>query len=105
MDVPTHTLRRLCNSGLIPHIKRNRYGHRVLAEWQLDLAKILVEMRKCGFRNNELRRYARYYRQGDATKADRCAMLTTRKRQLWQEIVERQQAIDFIERQEELLQD
>ena len=69
---------------------------------RVDLIAILIKMRSAGFSTKELRQYSRLYRQGDSTADERLAMLTTRKRQLWQEIKERQESIDFIERQEEL---
>ena len=59
-------------------------------------------MKQSGFASREIRQYSRLYRQGDTTIAERTALLTTRKRQLWQEITDRQKAIDFIERQEEI---
>lgn len=61
-------------------------------------------MKQAGFTTAEIRQYSRLYRHGDSTLPERTAILTTRKRQLWQEITERQKAIDFIERQEELSQ-
>lgn len=61
-------------------------------------------MKRAGFTTAEIRQYSRLYRRGHATITERSALLTTRKRQLWQEITERQKAIDFIERQEELSQ-
>ena len=103
-NITTTTLRRYCNQGLIPHVRRDRSGHRVLDSEQIALLHILLGMKQAGFRPKEIRRYARLYRQGASTEAERTAMLTTRKRQLWQEITERQKAIDFIERQEEILQ-
>jgi len=92
----------LCKRGLVPHIKHNRLGRRVFNQEQVDLIAILLKMRAAGFTTAELRQYSRLYREGEATAERRLAMLTTRKRQLWQEIKERQDSIDFIERQEEL---
>lgn len=103
LGVRPHVLRHFCNKGLIPGVRRNRRGYRVLNEAQLDLAQILIEMKRAGFTTTELRQYSKLSRQGDSTLAERTAILTTRKRQLWQEITERQRAIDFIERQEELV--
>ena len=68
---------------------------------QVDLLEIFLQMRQAGFRPKELRQYSRLYRQGSSTGAKRLAMLTTRKHQLRQEILDRQKAVDFIERQEE----
>lgn len=104
LDVKPQSLRRLCNSGLILRIGRSHSGYRVLTQQQIDFAAILLGMKQAGFRSKEIRRYARLYRQGASTEAERTAILTTRKRQLWQEITERQKAIDFIERQEEISQ-
>lgn len=103
LGVKTHVLRYLCNKGLIPGVRRDRRGYRVLDQAQLELAKVLIDMKRAGFAANDLRRYSRLCRQGDATQTERTAILTTRKRQIWREITELQHAIDFIERQEELL--
>lgn len=102
LGVPKHIITYLCNRGLVQHIKRTRLGYRTFNQEQVDLIAILIKMRSAGFSTKELRQYSRLYRQGDSTADERLAMLTTRKRQLWQEIKERQESIDFIERQEEL---
>lgn len=62
-------------------------------------------MRQSGFYKAEIKRYAKLARLGKATEPERLAILTTRKHQLQQEIKDRQTAIDFIERQEEIYQD
>lgn len=100
-NITAVTVRRLCNQGLIPHVKRDRNGRRILDSWQVDLIAVLLGMKQAGFRPREIRQYARLFRQGKQTATERLAMLTTRKRQLWHEIEARQKAIDFIERQEE----
>ena len=102
LGVPKHIITYLCNRGLVQHIKRTRLGYRTFNQEQVDLIAILIKMRSAGFSTKELRQYSRLYRQGDSTADERLAMLTTRKRQLWQEIKERQESIDVIERQEEL---
>ena len=101
LNISRHALGRLCNSGLVPHVRRNHQGYRVLSAEQVDFVNILLGMRRAGFSSRELRRYSQLYRQGASTAPERLAMLTTRKRQLWQEITARQSAIDFIERTEE----
>ena len=102
LGVPKHIITYLCNRGLVPHIKRTRLGYRTFNQEQVNLIEMLLKMRQAGFSSAELRQYSRLYRQGDSTAEERLAMLTTHKHQLQQEIKERQQAIDFIERQEEL---
>lgn len=97
-------IRRVCNQGLIPHVRRDYNHRRILEPWQIDLIAILLSMKQAGFRPKEIRQYSRLFRQGKQTEKERLAMLTTRKRQLWQEIEARQKAIDFIERQEEIIQ-
>lgn len=102
LNVSRYTIARLCNRGLVPYIKHNKFGRRIFNQAQVDLIAILLKMRSAGFTSAELRQYSRLYRQGESTAKQRLAMLTTRKHQLWQEIKERQASIDFIERQEEL---
>ncbi len=101
LGVPKHTVDNLCTRGLVPHVRRNEHGRRILEPWQVDLIAILLNMKQAGFRSRDIRRYVQLFRQGKHTEAERLAMLTTRKRQLWHEIEVRQKAIDFIERQEE----
>lgn len=102
LGIPAHAIRRYCNSGLVPHVRRARNGYRLLEPWQIDYIQVLMGLNRCGFTPAELRHYARLFRRGESTESERLAMLTTRKHQLRHEIAARQEAIDFIERQEEI---
>ena len=102
LQVSSYAIRRFCDSGYIPHIKRNRQYQRVLSPAQFELLAMLVQMQQFGFSKSEIKRYAKLARQGQASATERLAILTTRKHQLQSEIKSRQAAIDFIERQEEI---
>lgn len=101
-NVSRYVIARLCNRGLVPHIKHNRLGRRIFNQEQVDLIAILFKMRSAGFTSAELKQYSRLYREGESTAEKRLAMLTTHKHQLQQIIKNAQDSIDFIERQEEL---
>lgn len=101
LQIPPSTLRYFCNSGLVPAVRRNRLRHRVLAEWQLDHIRTLLGLRQAGFSNAELKRYTRLVRQGQQTLPERKALMETQKRQLWQQLEDLQQGINFLERQVE----
>ncbi len=101
LQAPRYAIRNLCNAGLIPHLRRDRRGFRVFEPWQIDLLQVLLNMKRAGFDRKELRKYSKLCRQGAQTFPERLALFQTRKRQLWQEIADRQTAIDFIERWEE----
>lgn len=103
LGVSGDVLRHLCNSGLIPQVRRDHLGRRVLADWQIDYARVLLQLRRAGFKTADLKRYTRLFRQGASTLAERKAMLETQKRQLWQELDEQRQSIDDLERQIELI--
>ncbi len=103
LNIKSHTLRHLCNSGLIPGIRRNKSNRRVLTESQLDQARIMLGLRNAGLKKSELKRYASLVRQGDETLPERKAILETEKRQTWQRLEDIQRDIDFFERQIELI--
>ncbi len=99
LQIPQSTLRYFCNSGLIPAVRRNRLGHRIFEEWQLDHIRVMLGLRQAGFTKSDLKRYAHLVRQGELTLSERKALMETQKRQLWQQLEGLQQGIDFLERQ------
>lgn len=104
LGIPVYTIRYFCNHGLVPNVRRARGGRRVFTLEQCDWLKTLCELRECGFRIEELRKYVRLCRNGDETITERKALLTTQKHQLRQEAERINHAIDFLERREELLE-
>ncbi len=104
LGIRTHTVRRYCNQGLVPHVRRGRNGYRMLEDWQIEWLKTLVFLERCGFNKKELKKYVSLCRKGGATLGERKEMLATKKRQMWQKIEDLQENIDFVERREEIFE-
>ena len=70
-----HTLRYYERAGLIEPIGRNGSGHRRYEAADLDRINFLTKLRATGMPIREVRRYAELMRAGDATNAERLALL------------------------------
>ena len=104
LGVNSRVLRAYCNAGLVPGLRYVRTS-RVFTPEQVDWLKILIGLSSAGFTKADLRKYARLAQAStpEAT-TERLAMLKTHKRQVWQDLEDLQATIDFLERQEELLE-
>lgn len=75
----THTLRYYERTGLLEPVSRNRSGHRRYRETDLELIAFLAKLRATGMPIREVRRYAELMKVGDATNAERLALLETHR--------------------------
>lgn len=105
LGIKSQTLRRYCNRGFVPGLRHTLPGQtRTFTPGQLDYLRLAHFLTKAGFTTKDLRKYIQLSRDDTITsRQERKAMLSTHKRQVWQELEELQSTIDFIERQEELL--
>lgn len=103
LNISRSALVRLCNSGLIRHIRRDQRYRRILNEEQINLARTLLGLRQAGFKNGDIRRYSKLFYQGSSALSELKALVDTRRRQLWQNLESIQASIDFLERQSELI--
>jgi DNA-binding transcriptional MerR regulator len=71
----THTLRYYERTGLLEPVSRNGSGHRRYRETDLELIAFLAKLRATGMPIREVRRYAELMKVGDATNAERLALL------------------------------
>lgn len=100
-----HTVRRLLRNGLVHGIRRQAKNHyRVLDSEQLDLLKTLHYLNQGGVSMRDLKKYSHLEYGGVKTIAERKAFLETKKRQIWQELEDLQEAIDHIERKIETIE-
>jgi DNA-binding transcriptional MerR regulator len=70
-----HTLRYYEREGLLEPVSRNGSGHRRYRAADLELIAFLTKLRATGMPIREVRRYAELMRAGDATNAERLALL------------------------------
>lgn len=102
LKVSPGTIRHYYRIGLLPNTKRAKNGYRILTPEQLVQTENLIFLKRCGLANREIRHYINLERQGSDTIPERKALLATKKRQLWQQLEDIQENIDFIERQTEI---
>lgn len=103
LNVTPRIIRRYCDHGLLYHVRRTRTGYRIFTPAQVDELRLAVQLRACGLSLAETKKYLRLARVGASTASGRKLLLQTKKRQLWLQLTDLQKSIDFIERQEELL--
>lgn len=103
LGVSPQTIRRFCNHGLLYNVRRTRTGYRIFTPAQVDELNLAVHLRACGLSLAETKKYLRLSRVGASTASERKLLLQTKKRQLWLQLSDLRKNIDFIERQEELI--
>lgn len=98
LNVTSRQIRYYCNNGLIRGVRRNLAGYRVFSAPQIEELGYIANLFQCGLTKKEVKTCLR----GPLTQCKN--LLSTKKRQFWQELETIRQTIDHIERQEELLE-
>lgn len=92
-----HTLRYYERIGLISPISRAPNGHRRYSEDDVGWITFLMRLRTTGMPISKMNRYADLQRQGDATRAERLALLKEHRREVKRKIQELNDNLAVIE--------
>lgn len=77
-----HTLRYYERAGLMGHVARDENGHRVYSPQDSQWVSFLHHLRETGMSIREMERYCALRAEGDATLAERLALLERHTEQL-----------------------
>ena len=92
-----HTLRYYEKVGLLPPIRRDSGGNRLFMPGDLRWLEFLVKLRQTRMPLRQMLRYAELVRQGDATLAERRAMLEAHERQVRATIVQMNECLGVLQ--------
>lgn len=92
-----HTLRYYERIGLIPPIDRAPNGHRRYSESDIAWIVFLTRLRATGMPISKMQQYAELQRQGEATIAERLALLESHRRASQKQIQELSDNLAVIE--------
>jgi DNA-binding transcriptional MerR regulator len=92
-----HTLRYYEKVGLLPPIRRDAGGNRLFTPEDLRWLEFLVKLRQTRMPLRQMLRYAALVRQGDATLAERRAMLEAHERQVRATIVQMNECLGVLQ--------
>ena len=97
-------LRYYEREGLIPNVSRDASGHRVYTERHVLWMELLDRLRSTGMGIAQIRTYAGLVQEGDATLAERQALLRAHRTHVLAHIQELQACLDLIDHKVELYQ-
>ena len=86
-----HTLRYYEKIGLLTSVKRRTNGHRYFDEADVRWISFILRLKETGMALTDMVQYAQLRATGDATLAQRQALLSQHARQLQAEIASKQQ--------------
>ena len=92
-----HTLRYYERAGLLEPVDRNDGGHRRYREPDLELIRFLSRLRATGMPIRDVRRYAELLRAGDATNAERLALLEAHREAVVAELEAIAESLELVE--------
>lgn len=93
----THTLRYYEDAGLIPEVARNAAGHRRYRPDHVRWVALLERLRRSGMSMARMRAYAELARHGDATVAERRALLVEHESEVRARIAELERCLAIVQ--------
>lgn len=91
-----HTLRYYEKEGLLTNISRNQSGRRVYSDIDLNWLAWIQRLKSTGMRLEDIKRFSALRSLGDASLADRKAMLIEHSKQLKADIQRQQDELDIV---------
>jgi DNA-binding transcriptional MerR regulator len=97
VGLPAHTLRWYEQEGLVDRVGRDSAGRRRYSEEDVDWLVMLTRLRRTGMPVRDMRRYAELVRRGDATRAERLALLTAHRDRVLARMAELEQDLKVLD--------
>lgn len=89
-------LRYYDKEGLLPGVERTSGGARMFTDRDLAWLAVVERLKEAGLTIKEIRQYAQWAREGDATIGERRALLHARKAAVEEEIAKLQRTLRFV---------
>lgn len=96
LGCPAHTIRFYEKEGLLPYIRRDRYGNRLFEQDHLDWIRLMTCFRATGMKISLMKQMVNLALDGDATIPQRKAILNQYKDELYRRQSELAEALDAV---------
>lgn len=96
LNLTPTTLRYYDKEGLLPFIGRKESGYRMFSEGDIMMLRVIECLKKTGMPLKEIRQFALWCTQGDASLQERYEMFLERKKVVEQQMAELQETLDLI---------
>lgn len=91
------TLKFYCNQGLVPNVKRDKNNRRLFDERDIAWIQSLNCLKNCGMSISEMKEYIRLCLEGERSIPERKAILTHKRNELSQQLLQIQECMDYID--------
>ena len=80
VELTPHTLRYYESEGLLPFLERDKHGHRMFSEGDIEWIQFILCLRNTGMSIREMKSFVKLYKGGDKTIPDRMDILYEHKK-------------------------
>lgn len=105
LNISYDTLKYYCNEGLVPNVKRGANNYRLFDENDVYWINSLLCLRRCGMSIQDMKQYMHYCLQGKSAIEERIEMLEKTKEDLYHQLDEINDSIDYVTKKIQLYQD
>jgi len=95
--IPSSTLRYYGNEGLLPFVERSTSGYRLFSESDIGMLRVIECLKHTGMPIKDIRKFAEWAQQGDASLKERYEMFLERRRVVEAQMEELKQTMALIE--------
>lgn len=97
LGIPASTLRYYDKIGLLPFVERRESGYRVFTEKDIEMLRLIECLKLAGMTLSDIRQFAQWLREGDATLQQRYQMFLERRRAVRQQLADLQKTLDVLD--------
>ena len=97
LGIPATTLRYYDKIGLLPFVERRESGYRMFTEKDIEMLQLIECLKLAGMTLSDIRQFAQWLREGDATLQQRYQMFLERRRAARQQLADLQKTLDVLD--------
>ena len=100
LNLTEHTIRFYTDRGLVPNLQRDTNNHRIFNDEAVNWLKAAKNLKKCGMRIEDIKKYVDLCLIGNDSILERYKMIKEQKEQVLKQLEESKSMAEFIEKKE-----